>query len=59
MDVGTKVIEERLGAERAKVVTAALAEAGLVAVDVAKLAELERQAEGYRRMARLVEQPEP
>lgn len=52
------VIEERLGAARAQDLQDELAAAGLVAVDVAALAELERQAAGYRRLASLAEQPD-
>lgn len=52
------VLEQRLGSDRARSVADELGAAGLVAIDAGQLAELERQAAGYRRLARLVEQPD-
>lgn len=52
------VVEQRLGPDRGPGIEQDLAAAGLVAIDVAALAELERQAAGYRRLARLVEHPD-
>lgn len=53
-----EVLEARLGSARAAALVDELAAAGFVIVETERLARLEREAEGYRRMAALVSEPE-
>lgn len=51
----SRTVQARLGPERAEEIEAELASHGLAVIDRQRLAELESQASGYRRLASLLE----